>query len=370
MMDKLQSAAAQILARFIGLCLVALVAACASSVTVTTDVLRPAKLANIEKESTIAILPLNGDNYSGYTSALEGLIAGIEIDDKPYFTIVDREASDALEEEWQRAASDLADDSNSIEFGNLKIADTMLGGTIIRKDLQESYNQARQSCSSYSNGKCASYKIYRVQCIKQIAKLELKLRIINVSTSLVKVKGYEAQQDNKYCPDGGGGLDTGGDPLSIIASIASIAMSGTRKDFNKMHEEMFTDILRQVRQDIAPYYQSLNIKLLHKPDDGLKNNEAALQKLEEGIERFKIKQTELGCEAFRQAAGFYGGSHVIYYNLGVCSELNSDFDEALAMYQRAENVSPIDRDISKNIADAKKRVGVLKRDYEKASSQL
>ena len=330
-----------------GLCLAGLAAACTPSAVVTTEVLRPAKVANIAKTSTIVILPLGGDN-SSYTSELESLVAGIKIDGESYFTVVDREATNVRQEEWERAANDMADDSNNIEFGNLKIADTMLGGTIIRKKSESNHVENRRKCSSRTDdGKCANYVDYQVRCTKQVAKLGLKLRIINVSTSRVKVEGYELQQDNAYCSD-----------------------RGNRRDYNAMYDTIFPYILRQVRKDIAPYYQSVDIKLLHKPDDGLKDNKPALEKLENGIVFFRAGQTERGCEAFRQAAGLYGSSHVIYYNLGVCGEINGDFDEALAMYNRAENVSPVDRKILVNIGNAKKRVEVLKRDHQKAISQL
>jgi hypothetical protein len=65
---------------------------CATKIKV--NMLKPAVYHEASLTKTVAVLPFSGPGGSEFAAEMEGVLGSINIDDKPYFTLVDRAAID------------------------------------------------------------------------------------------------------------------------------------------------------------------------------------------------------------------------------------------------------------------------------------
>ncbi len=322
--------------------------ACATP-SVKQRVVMPAKVPQIASAKKLALMQFGGDRDRQFTAKLESYLAGIHVEGKPYFTLVDRELFDTiLRERNLQAESGVINPEDSMTLGRLSGVDTVLSGQVSRPSFNSSiYKEDRKSCIVENDeGDCTKYRNYQASCRNDESKFEYSIRAINVETGdIVFIKSYDGRVENSYCADKG---------ESGIAYNDMMAMA-MDKAINKM------------RNDVAPYEVWVTIDLMKEDESGLKGNPAAYQYFENGLKLAGDNLIDAACEQFQFAESAYKESPAVYYNLGVCRELEQNFEEALSLYSQAKVfLFKPDNQIETAIARTKK----MKIDSDTLSKQL
>jgi tetratricopeptide (TPR) repeat protein len=104
-------------------------------------------------------------------------------------------------------------------------------------------------------------------------------------------------------------------------------------------------VKKDFRRDVAPYYVTLEIKLMDSTD-GIESPEAK-DKLKNGLAYADKGRMDNACELWGEARNLAGNSPALLYNLGVCAESRGDLDAALSLYKQADKkLGKPDDDIS------------------------
>lgn len=322
--------------------------ACAAP-QVTQTVSMPAKEASMTKVKKLAVVNFKGDKQRAFSTQLEALLASIQVQGAQYFTIVERDMlQKVLDELRLNAESGLVKDDDAVRLGELSGADTIVSGAVRgpkHEDIRS--EQVRRRCNRYvekdGHKQCAEYISVKVFCTKQLAHIDFTFKAISVEGGEITfVKNYTGEASNLYCSDKG-----------QKQSRVHLAEAATRKAM---------DILRR---DVAPYDVQVSLSLMKKDRSDI--NSQAKAHLKSGIEFAKSERMDRACEHFRLGVAAFAQSPALYHNLGVCSEIQSDYDKAMRMFKRADALlSKPD----KMISSALKRIQVSKNNNDKLSQQL
>lgn len=302
----------------LGLC-GSLLAACASP-SVKTTILMPANQSGMVNAQRVGIAPLKGDYNGTMGDRLRSFVAAIQVNDKPYFTLVDLDRKTLLNEQ-RLGDSAMFSAETAAELGNLTTADTLLGGSF-----EPNYDHTRtqksvQFCSVWGeNFACEKYATKLVNCHAQSASAQLNLRATDVERGVVSfTQSYGATTQHSWCDN-------------------QIFKAGLQAK-SDMQNKVIASVLSQVRRDIAPYPVTFDIKFMTRDASGFGDQAEVKEAFASGLEFVKSERIPRSCEFFRKAAGMYDQSPAIYHNVGVCAETEGDFDRALAFYQRADRLT-------------------------------
>jgi hypothetical protein len=94
---------------------VLLATGCATKIKV--NMLKPAQYHQASLTKAVAVLPFSGPSGSEFAAEIEGILGSINIDDKAYFTLVDRAAIDKTLSEQKLSQSGLIDSRTAARIG-------------------------------------------------------------------------------------------------------------------------------------------------------------------------------------------------------------------------------------------------------------
>ncbi len=298
----------------------AVLAACAAP-RVKQNVIMPAKAPELQQTRNLAITTLDGDQHRKYTTKLEDFFTNIRVKGAPYFTVVDRNSLDAiLKEQKMVNESGLFDESTAVQLGKLSGADTILSGIVTAPQTQRTrYFAERRRCSEKNkDGKCTDYQTYKVKCTKKSTNFELTARAVSVSKgSIVFSKTYSGNATNQFCEDS----------PQREKSDADLAQAA------------WTQAMNTMRHDVAPYEVQIEISLMKGDDSDLKKHKKAHELLKSGLDFADEHRLDRGCQQFTKALAFYNESPALYYNNGVCAEVDGDLDKAVTYYRKADQLT-------------------------------
>lgn len=325
---------------------------CATKVKV--NMLQPAQYHEASLTRTIAVLPFSGPSGSEFTAELESVLAGIGIDDKQYFTLVDRATIDKVVSEMKFSQSGLVDEKTAMKLGKLIGAKGIYTGVVSRSNYDDnSYTEQRSTCVRYEQkrdkkgrpyqGACLQWRKYNVSCIKRVAQFAVTPRLVDVTTGRVLyARNLSAIKDSSACQDT--------NPVKSAIVLLEQAREQVKKEF---------------RRDVAPYYVTRDIRLIDSTN-GISSQEA-INKLKRGMEYADKGRLDSACELWGEARNLAPGSYSILYNLGVCAESRGDLDNALSLYKQSDKIlGKPDDDISL----ALNRVGEAIKNRSKLKQQM
>ena len=171
-----------------------LLSGCATKIKV--NMLQPAQYHEASLTKAIAVLPFQGPEGRAFSAELEGVLASIGIDDKRYFTLVDRASIDKTISEMQLSQSGLVDQKTAVKLGKLIGAQGIYTGIVTRNNYDDSpYREDRQTCTRYERkrdkdgreyqGACISWNRYTVSCNKRVANFAVSPKLVEVSTGRI-----------------------------------------------------------------------------------------------------------------------------------------------------------------------------------------
>ncbi len=289
-----------------------------STPKVQTSVELPARIDAMSKVKKLGIYRFENDEIL-IGAKIEQLFKSVVIDGEKYFEVLNRSDLDAIISEQKNANSILFDDDELVELGQLAKVQTIITGQVQKPILtRSSYSETRSNpvCLVYLDDSCVTWGVeyYEVTCNNSEAAVAYQLRITNIETGhSVLSKTYQANVNEQTCKK----------PSSL----------------QSLQKRVISRTLEELRRDIAPYRIWTTIELMESDKSDLSENTEAYKQFRKGLAFIDNDHPDIrnGCGAFNQAAAAYGESAAIYYNLGVCAELESDNASAKIYFERAQS---------------------------------
>lgn len=304
---------------------VALLAFSGCATKIKVNMLQPAQYHEASLTKTVAVLPFSGPGGREFAAEIEGVLVGIGIDDKQYFTLVDRTSIDKSISEMKFSQSGLVDQKTAVKLGKMIGAQGIYTGVVSQNSYDDShYSEKRQSCTQYEQkkddkgrtyqGACLNWRYYNVRCMKRIANFAVSPKLVDVTTGrILYSRNLSATTNSSGCEDTR--------PVQSEMVLLEQAKDSVRKEF---------------RRDIAPYYVTREIRLMDSTD-GITSKEA-IDKLKRGMEFANKGRMDSACELWGEARNIATNSYSLLYNLGVCAESRGDLDAALSLYKQSDRI--------------------------------
>jgi tetratricopeptide (TPR) repeat protein len=325
---------------------------CATKIKI--NMLQPAEFHQASLTKTVAVLPFTGPGGQEFAAEIEGVLASKSIDDKQYFTLVDRASIDKIMSEQKFSQTALIDQATAAKIGKLVGAQGIYTGAVTGAQVKNShYKEKRQECARHEikrdkkgneyEGGCIQWRHYTVSCTKRDAHFSVTPKLIDVSTSRIL---YSRN-------------------LSKSATSSGCEDASPPKDEQELLEKAKEDVKIQFLKDVAPYYVTVEIKLMDSTDHV--DSSDAKDKLKQGIDFANKGRMDNACEIWGQARIAASNSPAILYNLGVCAESRGDVDAALNLYKQADKLIGKPDD---NITIALSRVSLAIKNKQKLTEQI
>lgn len=310
---------------------------CATKIKV--NMLQPAKHHRASLTKTVAVLPFEGPGGAEFASEVESVLAGVMVNGKPYFTLVDRMNINRTLSELELSQTGLLDEKTASRVGKMLGAEGIYTGRVIHSDVKDSPSvQARQECVRYQilydkkgkpfQGPCLQFRQRLVKCTERVASFTVNPKLVSVSTGQILYAQTLTDMARSY------GCEDGRPPESGAVLLKHV------KD----------NVKNQLRRDIAPFYVTEEIALMDLKD--MIPTAEAREKLKQGIEFAGGDRMDRACELWEEARAEAPDSPALLFNLGVCAESRGDFETALAFYRSADRLMMKPDD---NITSALKR---------------
>jgi tetratricopeptide (TPR) repeat protein len=123
--------------------------------------------------------------------------------------------------------------------------------------------------------------------------------------------------------------------------------------------------LAKFRKHVAPYYITFEIKLMDSTE-GITSKEAE-KKFEQGTDFAKHNRFDRACELWGEARILSPNSVSILYNLGICSEVTGELEQALDLYNKADKLL---NKPDENITQALRRISASVKERKKLQEQM
>ncbi len=304
---------------------VALLAFSGCATKIKVNMLQPAQYHEASLTKAVAVLPFSGPGGREFAAEIEGVLVGIGIDGKQYFTLVDRTSIDKSISEMKFSQSGLVDQKTAVKLGKMIGAQGIYTGVISQNNYDDSpFTETRSECVRYEQkrddkgriyqGACLQWRHYPVRCTKRVANFAVSPKLVDVTTSrILYSRNLSATTNSTGCEDTR--------PVQSEMVLLEQAKDSVRKEF---------------RRDIAPYYVTREIRLMDSTD-GITSKEA-IDKLKRGMEYADKGRMDSACELWGEARNIAANSHALLYNLGVCAESRGDLDAALSLYKQSDRI--------------------------------
>jgi len=290
---------------------------------VKTNALVPARFHEATTLREVAVLPFDGPGGKEFAAEIEGVLASVNIDDKQYFTMIDRTKLDKILTEQALSQTGSIDESSAAKVGKLVGAKGIYAGVITARNVANTpYTEEREECSQYQTlydkqgkayqGSCLSYRKWTVQCSQKNATFSFTPKLISVESGrIIYSNNCVGTGSGKGCTDRGG--------LPSDQILLGTAISAAKMTFKK---------------DVAPNYVLVTIRLMDSKD-GITSKEAG-EKLDQSLDFAKHNRLDRACELWGEARILSPSSATLLYNLGVCAEARGDLDNALNLFKKAD----------------------------------
>jgi hypothetical protein len=282
---------------------------CAQKVQIKA--LQPAEISRAAETKKIAVSPFNNDgvNLSG---KIEAKIAQHRLDGKPYFTTLSRQDLDKVLKEQKIQNSGLIDPSTAVEVGKVMGAQAIISGSVGKPSSSDTrYNETRTKCNK--NG-CWEVQ---VSCTKRTAGLASEIRMIDTQKGdIIYADTINKTGEWAHCSDDSKAL-----PSTEMAAQTLAGYIGTA-----------------FVSKLVPHYVYFSVELLEDAD--LEYSEQQKKLLENSLGFIKAQRYDKAEQLLARLIESTGEkSYVPIYNMGVIKEAQGKFEEAKALYNKADKLT-------------------------------
>lgn len=304
--------------------------------------LQPAEVDRVSNTKKITVTNFKNDRV-GLSNKIEASLASFQLDNKNYFTLVNRNDFDKIVREQRIQNSGLMDPSKAVKVGELIGAEAIISGNVGTPSSQDSYYYEKRS--KCADKKCKKIVKYSVRCKKRVVGLSSELRIVDVAKGdIIFADTLYKSSEHRHCSDD------------------SVAIPSTEMAAQKLANAM----ARSFSYKLTPHYRHFSVALLEDPD--LDYNDEQEELLEFSLEYVEKSRYDKAEQLLKKLVDSTDSqSYVPFYNLGVISEARGKYTEAKEYYLYADNimVEPIEE-----INDALIRIDRLMTQREKTREQI
>lgn len=280
---------------------------------VTTEYIIPAKESEVIKYNKVAVMDFTGRHGNNYRSQFEALLQNLKFKGSPIYEIIDRTNIETLLNEQAFQLSGIVDEETAVRIGKMVGVDAIWTGNVTEKtDEIVSYDR-RSRCKLYdSNSNCQYYETYQVKCLNTSAVVSFTPKLISISTGrLIYSKAFVESVDDYSC-------------TGYIEDKAALANRAKKK------------IFRTIEKDLSPMITEISIEL--KDDtDGMSGADKAI--LKNSLKFAKSGREDRACELFRELLTRNRSSLSLNYNVGICYEVEGEFQKALDQLKYTDSIS-------------------------------
>ncbi|WP_418185579.1 hypothetical protein ACNSOS_00905 [Aliarcobacter vitoriensis] len=312
---------------------------CSQKVLITAT--KPAIVDRASKTKKIAVLKFENDNIS-MGSKIESALYKVEVDNKPYFTVISKNRDDILNEQ-KFQYSGLANKKNSVEIGELLGAQALITGKINNADMQKDYYyERRYRCL---DAKCIRQQEYLVQCTNARYSLKANISMIDVEKGdVIYTNNYFENTSYRTCLDYGGGLPSK----------------------SAVFESLSDNIVRKFLPNISPTVEKYYIKVFEDPQIKYTKEQELI--LENALSYLKHNHLDRAEELFSQLLNSTNDRcYLAAYNLGVIKESKGEYENAKELYNLADKL--IDKPDS-TIIESINRINTQISNHNKLQEQI
>lgn len=331
------------LPRLLALCLALSLTACAAP-ALRKDVLRPAKAGEVARLTRLTVKPFEGDPDGHVRAAVESVLASIQVNGRPYFTLIGQDApavqSLGTPLQWSNGKASGSKKAGP-RYGSEGLVQGAVGGNGWR---DEFYQEQRRECLlEDAKGKCQFWGNRNLRCIKRRATFSFTPRVTARDTGEVLMsQEFEQTEESSGCPDKNGPV-----PGQTLLSRAEDKVMG------------------RFRRYVAPHVDTLEIPLV--TEDGSTPESAVKLTLEKGLELAKDGHAGEACRHFRAAAAGHRSGYATAYLQGACAEYEDDLDAAEGFYRQAQTRATVPVDV---VEAGFARIRQARADRDKLDNQL
>jgi hypothetical protein len=304
-----------------------------SAPVLKTEVLAPAKSSEASRIREIAVLPFDGPNGKEMTADLYATLAGIMLEEKPYFTLADPAQVEKTMKEQGISQAVQAGETALARVGKILGVKGVYTGMVTALEVKNipstetrrfcaEWRTTSQTVSKPPDENCVKWQRYNVECLKMEGVVAFNARLIDVETGRVVYRtSVREDTDSSACED------------SKTPPPRQTDLIHRAKDRAKL----------TFRKEVAPSFIDFDIPLMESKE-GLASKEAE-QKLEQGLESVKRGRLDSACELWEAGARISPQSPSLAYNLAVCAEAREDWKASSDLYQKARQAlgKPDDR---------------------------
>lgn len=284
---------------------------------ISTQVTMPAKSQEASDIRQVAVFPFEGNYGKKAAVDIENVLANVNVNNKKYFTVVDRQHIQKIMSEQKLQTSGIIDENTAVKLGRLIGAKGVYIGNAEYTDSDQIFTEQRSVCSSSDkNGKCTGYSNYSVTCVKRTAGLNVTPKLIDIATGQVR---YSSR--------------LGGSDYISRCSDSSVPLRSTEQ----LLEGIARGVMDSFRTDVAPYNTTVFIEILDKTD-GITDG-TGKDNLKYSIDFAKNGRLDRACEIWRKGGELYPRSISYAYNIGICLETEGDINAALNQYIKADKLT-------------------------------
>lgn len=319
--------------------------ACAPPAQLVIQTTNPARHADAAQLRQVAVLPFETRDNVDITAEIETALAGVSVQEKPFFTVVERKRISELLKELKRGESGLVDPQTAVQIGKMVGAKGVYMGTVTRADTTNSpYTQTRERCLYTQGYQCVRSQTFIVNCTRRVSVLSFAPKLVDVESGRIiygrEIKGEAA---DSRCQDSQRPLVSG----------------------PELRDRAKRQAIAEFTRDVAPSGSNLRVTILESVE-GIKS-EAARQKFGQGVAFAKSQRMDRACEIWNELLESEIQYFTLVYNVGLCSEINGDYPNALLLYNRADRMVT---EPNKAISDGISRVNRSIANEQKLKDQM
>ena len=316
-----------------------LLAACAAPPTLRTAKIVPARVPDPARPRQLLVAPLAGDRDGAFTAALVSALTGISLDGHPYFALTGRDTSSAPTAAREGAGDPLTD-AEAVALGRAAAAAGVLTGSVMVEYEERQPRERRTVClKADDDGGCVRWGDAPVSCTQREARIIFSPRLVVTEGGRISyAKSIRVRSSADACTDGK-------------------AASAGREELTRTVGEL---ALKELRKDIAPYFVTTEAPVM-TTSEGIPSGEAR-DLFIQGLLAAGENRPDRACDLWEKAGRFTATAPGLRYDLGVCRELAGELEQALAEYQKAEELlrSP-DETVSNALARVRKEIATRSR---------
>jgi len=299
-----------------------MIASCSSIPQITTNVMMPSKYDEPTKLRRIAVIPFDGYHGNEISKAIESDIASVRVGEDLFYTVVERDKIDQVIKESLISSSAVIDENTVVEVGNILGVEAIYMGQVNTPETYDrDFTESRSRCAYYKTeytkkGKayevCAQTTSYTVDCKKRTAKFAITPKIIDIKTGqIIYANTIQKESQQSWCSDSGQSISS--------AELVSLAQTAT---------------LREFRQNIAPYFEKIDIQLM-TTKAGM--TRATKSKFDSGLNYAEAGRIDRACQIWNTLPESENSSSLVY-SQGVCQEITGNFSNALIKYKKSDEI--------------------------------